>query len=165
MVKYFVITQLHIIKLKPIIILSTDLGFKRCASCNIFHCKQKYLFSCDFLCFINTSESFLLILTVRSISDAMRDNVLPQKVVTRTSTKLIYIQFLFFLVAISAGYHIFTVCLTTKYQETNKMLNIFRRHAEKELSFSETLQLSNVYHVQCFFYYCIYYSDAVSSIY
>ena len=82
---------------------------------------KKNLFSCDLLCFINTSESFLLILTVGSISDAMRDNVLPQKVVTRTSTKLIYIQFLFFLVAISAGYHILLYVL---FQFGSKMVDI-----------------------------------------
>ena len=62
---------------------------------------------------------FLLILTVRSISDAMRDNVLPQRVLKRTSTKLIYIQFLFFLVAISAGYHNDIVSLAKNEKELN----------------------------------------------
>ena len=63
----------------------------------------------------------LLILTIRLIFDATRHNVLPQKVLTRTSVKLIYILFLFFLVAISAGYHILLYVL---FQFGSKMVDI-----------------------------------------
>ena len=64
------------------------------------------------------------------------------------------------------GLSYFTVCSISIWFENGRYKIFWRSHTGKELSFSETLQLSNVYHVQfSFFVHCIYCLDAVSPIY
>ena len=102
-------------------------------------CFCSYEFSLN----IKPSKLFLLILTIRLIFDATHHNVLPQKVLTRTSVKLIYILFLFFLVAISAGYHILLYVL---FQVGSKMVDI--RYFE-ESYWQRTVILRNAVIVKC----------------